>query len=150
MLLMLLDYYLIYYFKNVNIMKTQFFHKCSLASKVIQGHIWPLSCQNHSSTFSFMDRFRWKFVWMLTSWRHNYFKNATFMLWRIFCDFFTLRPSYLIITLTYVLMDIFCPYFILILDPIFLMKWLNIPNDFNSNLLFCKWKQEQKGFTFNV
>ena len=29
-----------------------------------------------------------------------------------FCDFFTLRPSDLFITLTYVLMDNFCPYFL--------------------------------------
>ena len=35
----------------------------------------------------------------------NIMKNVTFMLWRSFMIFFTLRPSDLITTLTYVLMD---------------------------------------------
>ena len=60
---------------------------------------------------SFMDRFWWKFVWMPIACRHNFFQtifmtwNVTFMLWS------DLRPFDLITTLTYVLMDNFCPCF---------------------------------------
>ena len=36
-----------------------------------------------------------------------------------FCDLFTLRPSDLITTFTYVLMDNFCPYFFFILIKTF-------------------------------
>ena len=39
-----------------------------------------------------------------------------------FCDFFTLRPSDLNITLTYVLMDNFCPCFISMQTLILIVK----------------------------
>ena len=71
---------------------------------------------------SFMDRFSWKFIWMLISWRHNFFMKfydlkCLFMLWRSFMIF---RPYDLITILTYVLMDNFCPCFNVICVCIYL------------------------------
>ena len=56
-----------------------------------------------------MDRFWSKVVWMLISWRHNFFINYIMPLlcyWKVLW-FFTFRPSDLITTLTYVLMSLF-------------------------------------------
>ena len=55
-----------------------------------------------------MDRFWWKFVWTLILWRLNFFiydLKFNFYVIEKFFDFFTLRPSDLNTTLTYVLMD---------------------------------------------
>ena len=81
-------------------------YKTTLVAKIILAH-------------SFMDRFWWKFVWMLISWRHNLFMKlfinelkCHLYVMEKFCDIFTLRPSDLITTLTYVLMFKYCPCFL--------------------------------------
>ena len=94
----------------------KFFIKWSIASKVIEGHIWQLLCQNISNTYNtFVYGPIGDFVWMLISWRHNFFIklnmtwNVTFILCRSFVIFFTLRLSELIATLSYVLIENFRP-----------------------------------------
>ena len=95
-------------FKNVNIRRHIFFIKWSMTSKVIQDHFYAKIKIAHS----FMDQFWSKFVWMLISWRHNF----SYMTWNVmhfniiekFFNIFT-KTSDLITTLTYFLMDNFCP-----------------------------------------
>ena len=79
-----------------------------MTSKVIQGHMRPLLCQNHSSTFVY-EPILIEICMNVSIIKTHFFLliNVTFMLWRSF----TLRPSDLITTLTYVLMDNFCPCF---------------------------------------
>ena len=50
-----------------------------------------------------------------------------------FGDFFTLRPFDLITTLTYVLMDNFCPCF-----SLFLLEWYNLHNGAEKGGLFLE------------
>ena len=63
-------------------------------------------CQNHSSTLSYGPIL----MKILISWR-QFFHRWHFYIIEKFCYFFTLRPSDLNTTLTYVLMDNFCPCF---------------------------------------
>ena len=73
-----------------------------MSSKVIQDHFNAKIILAHS----FMNWFWWKFVWIPISWRHNFFSHK--------CHFYGIEkfcPSDLITTLTYVLMDNFCPSF---------------------------------------
>ena len=85
-------------------MKTQIFHDIK-GHHFIKDHFYSKIILAHS----FMYRFWWKFVWMLISWRHNFFIKS----WPE-CHFyvFTLRTSDLITTLTYILMENICPCFL--------------------------------------
>ena len=68
----------------------------------LKGHSRPLLCQNHSSAFVYGP------ILMKICMNANIMKTyVPFMLWRSFVILFTLRPSDLITTLTYVLMDNF-------------------------------------------
>ena len=86
-------------------MMTQFFHEMKYDLK---GHIRPLLCQKHSSTFvygqilmkNFMNANNMKTQFNI----FQYDLKCYFMIWRIFVIF------YLITTLNYALMDNFCPY----------------------------------------
>ena len=70
----------------------------------LKGHSRPLLCQNHSSAFVYGP------ILMKICMNANIMKTyVPFMLWRSFVILFTLRPSDLITTLTYVLMDNFYP-----------------------------------------
>ena len=92
----------------------------SMTSDVIKGHI-RCKCfiKGHIKVrslvckivleHSFMVQFWWKIVWMLISWRHNIWPKMSLLCYGEVLWFFTLRPSHLITTLTYVLMDNFCP-----------------------------------------
>ena len=82
----------------------KFFIKWSMTSKVIQGHM-PQIILAHL----FMDRFWWKFVWILISWI-IYDLTCMFDILEKYV-FFTWRPSDLIKTFTCVLMDNFYPCF---------------------------------------
>ena len=86
-------------FKNINIMKTQRHIYDDHFTKIILAH-------------SFMDRFWWKFLWMLNkdiiSLNHIWPK-VHFYVMKKFCYFFTLRPSDLNTTWTFALMDNFFP-----------------------------------------
>ena len=72
--------------------------------KVIQGHITPLLCQNHSSTFVYGPILMKIYVnvnIMKTHFFHKiYDLKCHFNIMEYFCDFFTERPSELIKTLT--------------------------------------------------
>ena len=80
-----------------------------MTSKVIQGHIRILFCQNHSSTFVYGT------ILMKICMNANFMKSEDtiydlkchFYVMEKFCDFFTLRPSDLITTLTNVLSTTF-------------------------------------------
>ena len=83
------------------------------SSKVIKEHFYDKIIL----ALSFIDRVWWKFVGMLISWRHN-FLIKSYMTWNmlLLCYgevlwFFLLKPCDLMTTLTYVLMDNFCPCF---------------------------------------
>ena len=98
-----------------------------MTSKIIQGHKRPL-CPNHSSTFVYGP------ILMKICMNANIMKTqymtcyVTFMLWRSF--FFTLRPSDLITTLTYVLKDNFCPCFVYTYDLLsYSLLRYDIPRD---------------------
>ena len=97
-------------FKNVNIMKKQIFDKMKYD---LEGHPRSFNTTKIIIAHSFMDRFLWKFVWMLISWRHNFFTNYIMWLlcyWEVlWC--FTLKPSDRNISLTYVLIDNLSPCF---------------------------------------
>ena len=84
-----------------------FLIKWSMTLKVIQGdirHLYVKIILAHS----LMDRFWWKFIWI-----HFYVMEKLF-------DSFTLRPSDLNTTLTFVLMDNFCSCLFLFL---YLVQW---------------------------
>ena len=104
-------------FKNVNIMKKQIFDKMKYD---LEGHPRSYNTTKIIIAHSFMDRFLWKFVWMLISWRHNILLYQIllthFYVMEKFCDFFTLWTSDLSTTLTYVLMDNFSPCLLLSLN----------------------------------
>ena len=75
-------------FKNINIMKTQIFHRSSKVTKIFLAH-------------SFMDWFWLKTVWKLISWRKFFpfyiWLEMSLMLWRIFIWFYyfkTFCPNY--------------------------------------------------------
>ena len=74
--------------------KMQIFINVSKTSKIIQDHF----CAKIIVAHSFMDQFWWKFVWML-----NYEDKMSLLCYGEVLWFFTLRPSDLITTLTYVL-----------------------------------------------
>ena len=79
------------------------FIKWSMTPSKVQDHFYAKIILAHL----FMDRFWWKFVWMLISWRHNMWPELSLF----FCHgevlwFFTLRPSDLIMTLAYVHIDL--------------------------------------------
>ena len=85
------------------------FIKWSRTPSKVQDHFYAKIILAHL----FMDRFWWKFVWMLISWRHNMWPELSLF----FCHgevlwFFTLRPSDMITTLTYVFIDNFYPCFL--------------------------------------
>ena len=68
---------------------------------------------------SFMDRFWWKFVWILISKRHNLSLNyiwheMSLLCYRKILRIFFTWPSELITTLTYILMDNCFPFFCII------------------------------------
>ena len=97
-------------FKNINIIKKYDLkgntrsYKTTFMQKIILA-------------LSFMDRFWWKFWWMLISCTHNYFNKCIWPEISLLCSrevlcFFTLWPSDPITTLTYVLMYNFCPFFL--------------------------------------
>ena len=72
----------------------------------MQGHIRPILCQNHSSTFVYgpiLMKIFMNAIELYMTW------NITLMLWRSIVVCFTLRHSDLITTLTYILIDKFCP-----------------------------------------
>ena len=73
------------------------------------------------------------------------FLNVTFMLWRSFVIFFTLRPANRITTLTYVIMDNFCPCFYSDISRIqfWLLCTLNAVNLNNSYELLIHTKDIQ-------
>ena len=92
-------------------------------------------CQNYSSTLVYR-KILIKNCMNANNMKTQYFFHyiiydlkCTFMLWRSFVFFFTLRPSDLNTTLTYVIMDNFCPCFniyfkILIIISFTLELWL--------------------------
>ena len=71
-----------------NLLKTlwrrKFYIKWSMTSKVIQGHIRSLFCQNHSSTFVYGPIFM-KICMNANTWRHNIWPEMKF------CEFFKLE-----------------------------------------------------------
>ena len=85
-------------------------------TKVIPGHMRPILCQNHSSRFVYgpilmkicmnANTIKTQFFYEII-----YELKCHFYVMEKFCDFFTLRPSDLITTLTYVLIYNFCPCF---------------------------------------
>ena len=89
--------------------------KLSMTFKVIHGHLRPPLCKNRSSTFVY-EPFLMNFCTNANIMKIQFFHwiiydiKCTFMLWRSFVILFTLRPFDLITTLTYVLVDNFCPY----------------------------------------
>ena len=86
-----------------------------MTSKVIQGHIRPLLCQNHSSTFVYgpiLIKICMNANIKKTHFFLKYYDlKCHFYVMEKFCIFLTLRPFDLITSLTYVLMDNFCPCF---------------------------------------
>ena len=72
-----------------------------MTSKVIQGNIRPLLFQNPSSTISYEPNIM----------KAQYRTSISLLFYRDVLWFFLLRPSDLITTLTYVLMDNFFPYY---------------------------------------
>ena len=84
--------------------------KVHIASEVIQGHMRPLLWQNHSSTCVY-GPILMKLCMNANIMKTHFFINIFFMLCRSFVIFFTLRPSDLITSLTYVLVDNFFPCF---------------------------------------
>ena len=74
--------------------------------KVIQGHIRSLLCQNHTNTFVYRPILMK--ICMNASIMKTQFEMHFYVMEK-FCVFFTLRPSNLNTTLTYVLIDNFCP-----------------------------------------
>ena len=79
-----------------------------MTSKVIQCHIRPLLCENHSGTFIYGPIFIKICIIMKTQFFHKCHYGEVM---EKFFDFFTLKPSDLTTNLTYVLMDNFCPCF---------------------------------------
>ena len=77
-----------------------------MTSKVIKGHIRPLLCQNHSSTFVYGP------ILMKICMNAKFFIIVTFMLWRSFLKKFTLRPSDLNLMETFVLVFISVGFFL--------------------------------------
>ena len=122
-----------------------------MTSKVIHGHIRPLLCQNHSSTFIsepilikiYMDANIMKTPFFINL--YIYGLKCHFMTWSIFAFFFTLRPSDLIATVNYVLMNNFCFIFIWFISFLFQI----IPLKYNS---FEKLKKcaDITAFTRNI
>ena len=82
---------------------------------IIQGYITPLLCQYHSSTFVYgpilMPIYINANIRMIPFFHKIYDLKRHFYAIEQYCDFFTLRPSDLNKTWTYVLMDNFCPCF---------------------------------------
>ena len=78
--------------------------------KIIQGHIRPLFFAKIILAHSFKDQLWRIFVWMQISWRHNIWPLMSLLSYSKVFLFFTLRPSDLITTLTYIPMDNFCPF----------------------------------------
>ena len=62
-----------------------FLIKWSMTLKVIQGHMRPHLCQNHSSTFVYEQSFM-KILWMPRSWRHIWLKIHFYVMEK-FCYF---------------------------------------------------------------
>ena len=108
-------------------------------------------------TFSFLahlfiNRFWQKFLWMLTLRRSKFFiiwrmtskvikgniwlMKCHFYVMEKFCDLFILRPSDLITTLTYVLMDNFCPCFYKELISVIIVGILHKIESIEKNLVF--------------
>jgi hypothetical protein len=84
-----------------------FFIKWIMTSKVIQGHKRPILCENHSSTFVY-GPILMKFCMNTNIMKTQYMtSNITFILWRSYAIFFTLRPFVLIKALTYFLWTTF-------------------------------------------
>ena len=87
-----------------------------MTSEAIEDHIsTPLiSKSTELFEFLFVIESHQNYKWMLILWRHKVFikwsmySKATFVLFSYFC----FRPSDLIITMTYVIIDNFCPCFI--------------------------------------
>ena len=90
-----------------------------MTSNVIQGHIRSLLCLNHSSTFVYGPILIKK-----TNYEDNIRPEIYLFIMEKFCDLFTLRPSDLIITLTYVLMDNFCPRFRILMENFCPRFWI--------------------------
>ena len=90
-----------------------FFIRWSMASKFIPGHIRPLLCKNHSSTFvcePILIKKNMNANIMKTQFLINYiWPEMSLLCYGEFLWFFTFRPFDPITTLTYVLMDNFCP-----------------------------------------
>ena len=80
-----------------------------MTSKVIQGHIRPLLSQNYSSTFVYGPILMKLFMNANIMKTQYNLKCSTFIM--EFCIFLNVRLSDLITTLTYILMDNFCPCF---------------------------------------
>ena len=104
------------FFKRILTLWTLFI-KWSMTLKVIQGHKRPPLCLNHSITFVDGPILINK-IWLLISWRHNFFIKF----------YFILIPSDLITTLTYVLIDNFCAclydYVIVKIMFILVIEWM--------------------------
>ena len=112
-------------YQNIEWMPTSWRHNffIKLSMKVSKGHI-----QYFKRTFIYEPSFM-KILLMIILWRRNFFMALNMTSSHInvierFRDFFTFRPSELITTLTYVLMDYFCPCLRLII--IFLFRKLSI------------------------
>ena len=104
-----------------------------MTTKVIQGHMRPLLCQNHFSRFVYgpiLMKICIKANIMKTYFFHQiiYDLKCHFYFIAKFCDFFTLRPYDLITTLSYVLMENFCFIYILSNYSIFLSILLLVVN----------------------
>ena len=83
-------------------MKTQIFHNL----KVTQGHKRPLLWQNHSRIFVYGP------ILVKICMKTQFWPGMSLLCYGEVPYFFTLRPSDLITTLTYVLMDNLCAYFL--------------------------------------
>ena len=79
-----------------------------MTSKVIEGHIRPLLCENHSGTFVYGPIFM-KICINANIMKTQFFHKCYYYVMEKCC---TSKPSDLTTTLTYVLMDNFCPCFI--------------------------------------
>ena len=109
-------------YQNFEWMPSSWWHnfliKWSMTSQVFKGH------NNPSGTLIYEIM---EILWMLILWRRKFFMalnmtSSHFNVIERFRDFFTFRPSDLITTLTYVLMDNCCPCLRLIIINFFFRK----------------------------
>ena len=131
------------------------FIKLSLTSKVIQARIRPLLCQNHSNTFVYRPIIKicMNGNIMTTQFFHQimYVLMSLLCYEEVLCFFFTLWPSDLIPTLTYVIIDNCCPCFYAISsDQKYVISYLSMLSLSTSFTIVGEVLNERKKLIQNI